>query len=47
LSSLGFGLRYSINTYLSLRYDLGFQLLHTGLDNDHDSRSDLGLVLSY
>jgi hemolysin activation/secretion protein len=47
LSSLGFGLRYSINTYLSLRYDYGFQLLSTGLDNDHGSRSDLGIVVSY
>jgi hemolysin activation/secretion protein len=47
LSSLGFGLRYSINTYFSLRYDYGFQLLNTGLDNDHGSRSDLGIVVSY
>lgn len=47
LSSLGFGVRYSINTYLSLRYDYGFQLLSTGLDNDHGSRSDLGIVVSY
>ncbi len=29
---------------VSVRYDYGFQLLHTGLDNDHDSRSDLGIV---
>ena len=47
LSSVGFGIRYTINTYLSLRYDYGFQLLHTGFDNDHDSRSDLGIVVSY
>jgi hemolysin activation/secretion protein len=47
LSALGFGVRYSINTYLSLRYDYGFQLLSTGLDNDHGSRSDLGIVVSY
>jgi hemolysin activation/secretion protein len=47
LSSLGFGVRYSINTYLSLRYDYGFQLLSTGFDNDHGSRSDLGIVVSY
>ena len=47
LSSVGFGVRYTINTYLSVRYDYGFQLLRTGLDNDHGSRSDLGIVLSY
>lgn len=47
LSSLGAGLRYTINTYLSLRFDYGFQLLSTGFDNRHGSRSDLGLVISY
>jgi hemolysin activation/secretion protein len=47
LSSLGGGVRYTINTYLSLRFDYGFQLLSTGLDNDHGSRSDLGIVVSY
>ena len=47
LSSLGLGLRYSLNTYVSVRYDYGFQLLHTGFDKDHDNRSDLGIVVSY
>jgi hemolysin activation/secretion protein len=47
LSSIGFGVRYSINTYLTVRYDYGFQLVHTGFDNDQGSRSDLGIVLSY
>lgn len=47
LSSLGAGLRYTINTYLSVRYDYAFQLLRTGFDNDHGSRSDIGLVISY
>jgi hemolysin activation/secretion protein len=47
LSSLGFGVRYSINTYLTLRADYGFQLLSTGLDQQHGSRADLGVVLSY
>jgi len=47
LSALGFGLRFSFNTYLTLRYDYGFQLLRTGFDNDHGSKSDIGLVLSY
>lgn len=47
LSSLGGGLRYSINTYLSVRADYGFQLQNTGLDTLHGGRGDLGLVLSY
>ena len=47
LSSLGVGLRYAINTYLSVRYDYAFQLLRTGFDTDHGSRSDLGIVISY
>jgi hemolysin activation/secretion protein len=47
LSSVGAGLRYTINTYLSVRYDYAFQLLRTGFDNDHGSRSDIGVVLSY
>jgi len=47
LSSVGGGVRYTINTYVSLRFDYGFQLLSTGIDNDHGSRSDLGLVVSY
>jgi hemolysin activation/secretion protein len=47
LSSVGLGVRYSINTYVSVRFDYGFQLLSTGLDNDHGSRSDLGIVVSY
>jgi len=47
LSSVGAGVRYTINSYLSVRFDYGFQLLRTGLDNDHGSRSDLGIVLSY
>jgi hemolysin activation/secretion protein len=47
LSSIGGGVRYAINTYLSLRFDYGFQLVHTGFDDDHGSRSDLGIMLSY
>jgi hemolysin activation/secretion protein len=47
LSSVGGGVRYAISTYLSLRFDYGFQLLHTGQDNDHGSRSDLGIIVSY
>jgi hemolysin activation/secretion protein len=47
LSSVGGGLRYTVNTYLSLRFDYGFQLTHTGFDNDQGTRSDLGIVVSY
>jgi hemolysin activation/secretion protein len=47
LSSVGAGVRYTINTYVSVRFDYGFQLLRTGFDNDHGSRSDLGIVVSY
>jgi hemolysin activation/secretion protein len=47
LSSIGGGVRYTINTYVSVRFDYGFQLVHTGFDNDQGSRSDLGVVISY
>jgi hemolysin activation/secretion protein len=47
LSSVGGGLRYTVNTYVSVRFDFGFQLVHTGFDNDQGSRSDLGIVISY
>jgi len=47
LSSVGGGVRYTINTYVSVRFDYGFQLHTTGFDNDHGSRSDLGIVVSY
>ena len=47
LSSVGGGVRYNIGTYVSVRFDYGYQLLRTGLDNDSGSRSDLGIVVSY
>ncbi len=47
LSAVGAGLRYTINTYVSIRFDYGDQLLSTGFDNRHGSRSDLGIVMSY
>lgn len=47
LSSVGPGVRYTINTYLSLRFDYGWQL-HTLNDDAHrGSHGDLGLTLSY
>ena len=47
LSAVGAGVRYNVNTYLSVRFDYGFRLLSTGYDNNHGSRSDLGIILSY
>jgi len=47
LSSVGAGVRYTINTYVSVRFDYGFQLVHTGFDADQGSRSDLGVMISY
>jgi hemolysin activation/secretion protein len=47
LSSIGAGLRYTVGSYVSVRLDYGFQLTHTGFDQDHGSRSDLGIVISY
>jgi hemolysin activation/secretion protein len=47
LSSVGGGLRYSINTNLSVRADYGFQLQNTGLDTLHGGRGDIGVVISY
>ena len=47
LSSVGAGVRYTINTYVSVRFDYGFQLVHTGFDADQGSRSDLGIMISY
>jgi len=47
LSSIGVGLRYTINTYLSLRFDYGFQLYDNPQDNNHGNRGDIGLTFSY
>lgn len=47
LASAGVGVRYSINTYLNLRFDYGWQLHAQSLDEHRGSRANLGLVLSY
>jgi hemolysin activation/secretion protein len=47
LLSVGPGFRYTINPYLSVRFDYGFQLIDTGFDNRHNSRADFGIVVSY
>lgn len=47
LSSVGPGALYTINTYLSVRFDYGWQL-HTLADDAHrGSHGDIGLILSY
>ena len=47
LVSTGGGLRYTLSTYLSVRFDYGWQLTSTGLDNRHGSRAHLSAILSY
>lgn len=47
LSSAGAGFYYNINTYLSVRFDYGFQLITSDRDDRHGSRADLGIILSY
>ena len=47
LSSVGFGVRYNIATYLTVRADYGFQLVHTGLNPDYDSHASIGATVSY
>jgi hemolysin activation/secretion protein len=52
VSSAGFGLRYYIDRYFTLRADYGFQLLDSefasnGLDTRFNSRLHLGIVVSY
>ena len=44
---MGVGLRYTIKSNVSIRADYGFQLLKTGLDEDHGGRGDIGIVISY
>jgi hemolysin activation/secretion protein len=47
LASVGGGVRYTINTWVSVRFDYGFQLTNTRFDGDQGSRSDLGVMISY
>ncbi len=48
LLSVGPGLRYIINPYLSVRFDYGFQMLNTGFGpaGEH-GRADIGVLVSY
>ncbi|MFZ5807211.1 MAG: ShlB/FhaC/HecB family hemolysin secretion/activation protein [Verrucomicrobiota bacterium] len=47
LSSVGPGVRYTINPYLSAVADYGFQLINSGNNNRFASRLHLGITLSY
>lgn len=47
LGSVGPGVRYQVDQYLSLRFDYGVQLWHHGFVNPTDSRYNFGLILSY
>lgn len=47
LASVGVGVRYTISTYASLRFDYGWQLHSQSLDGHDGSRANLGFVLSY
>ena len=47
LSSVGLGIRYTINTYVSFRADYGFQLTDFGQQNPGASRIHMGLMVSY
>ncbi|NJK93508.1 MAG: ShlB/FhaC/HecB family hemolysin secretion/activation protein [Blastochloris sp.] len=46
LASAGPGLRYSVNSWLTVRADYGFQLNDAGNDR-HDSRWHVGVIVSY
>jgi hemolysin activation/secretion protein len=47
LASAGCGLRYTIGSWLSVRFDYGWQLIDTGLDKRFNSRAHVGVVISY
>ena len=53
-NSVGPGLRYRVGRYVDLRFDYGFQLKASGLDNDpaskkplQDSRAHIGVQISF
>lgn len=48
LSSIGPGLRYQVDRYLSVRFDYGFQLTDSGAsDGRRNDRAHLGVTVSY
>lgn len=47
LASVGPGIRYQIDRYLTARFDYGFQLMHYGFENPSHSRYNFGLIVSF
>ena len=47
LASIGPGARYQMDRYLTVRFDYGIQIAHSGFDNPTNSRYNFGLILSY
>jgi hemolysin activation/secretion protein len=47
LSGVGAGVRYTVNTWLSLRFDYGWQMINPGVNDPYSSRAYLGAVISY
>lgn len=47
LSSVGPGIRYTIGPYVSVRFDYGFQLYDTAFNTRENSRSHVGVIISY
>jgi len=47
LSSAGGGVRYGVSSYLSVKFDYGWQLIDSGANRRYDSRGHLGVTLSY
>jgi len=47
LGSIGPGVRYQIDRYVTARFDYGFQLWHHGFSNPTDSRYNFGLIVSF
>lgn len=47
LASVGPGVRYAISPWLSVRFDYGWQLYHTGLNTRYNSRGHLGVIIAY
>ena len=47
LASIGPGIRYQIDKYVTARFDYGFQLWHHGFFNPTHSRYNFGLIVSF
>jgi len=47
LSSAGGGLRYGVSSYMSVKFDYGWQLIDSGANRRYDSRGHLSVMFSY